>query len=228
MSKLAPSFFLLRPVRDEYGRRLGHVISFAFGLRGRVEEVIVQRDSGGIIRFPVNRLKLEGTDIVLLSPLKEAAERLRDEITSVRHKERALIKLSKDKAPEDVYECLRKGFEDAFNQLKDEAQGIIKGLDEQISLCNLQAKELSLALASLEIEHNAEGIDEASYRKALEAVSEELKRVSSERAELELVKKRLLNALSEELKVVEGAIVQEKPILVYVKEALDFGGEERR
>ncbi|RLI17679.1 hypothetical protein DRO54_11150 [Candidatus Bathyarchaeota archaeon] len=186
-----------KEVKDEYGRPIGKIASFQTSPHGQINNVFIQRHDGEIVRYPVEQLKFDGSDVAtLISSIKTKGNRLCDEIPLIWRKDQALKELlEKNKVPQELYEDLHRGFEGALNQLKSEAQGIIEKIDTQISKCESQIHDLNSALINLEIEREIGKVNEEQYNTAMEIIQQSLKWVNSEKSDLENLKNRLSNIL---------------------------------
>lgn len=244
-----PNLFLSigKQVKDEYGRTIGRVTSFAVNPNGRVDSIYMEQGDGRFMKCPTESLKVEGSEITLLSKLKMGITTLCDQIPLIWRKDQALKGLlDKKKISPEVYEDLHNSFEGVLNQLKSEAKTLIDEIDKETARCFQEIKELNYALVNLEIEHEIGKIDEQSYQAAFTMIQECLKRVNIEKSDLEATKNNLSNILlgetpppqteqetkeepTEELKAQEEAptppsqSLPEPPVVVYVKEVGESG-----
>ncbi len=231
MSK--PSNFFLyigKPVKDEYGRQVGKVASFAVNPNGRVNAVFVEHGDGEFLRYPSEQFNIDGEDITLSPSLKIRVKSLCDEIPLIWRKDQALSELvDKKKVPAEMFNELHKNFEGALNQLKTEAQTNIDNIDKQISKCNSQIRELNSALIHLEIEREIGRIDESAYNTALEMIKDGLKQTNNEKNDLESMKSQLSNlllgdthptTLKDTLTTLTASpLLPEPPVVVHLKSA---------
>ena len=235
MSK--PSNFFLyigKPVKDEYGRQVGKVASFAVNPNGRINSVFVNHGDGEFIRYPSEQFNIDGEDITLSPSLKIRVKSLCDEIPLIWRKDQALSELvDKKKVPPEMFNELHKNFEGALNQLKSEAQTNIDNIEKQISKCNSQVRELNSALINLEIEREIGRIDETAYNTALEMIKDGLKQTNSERTDLESMRNQLSNLLlgDSQISTIKDSLsapaaspsLPEPPMVVHVKGASKTG-----
>ena len=235
MSK--PSNFFLyigKPVKDEYGRQVGKVASFAVNPNGRVNAVFVEHGDGEFLRYPSEQFNVDGEDITLSPSIKIRVKSLCDEIPLIWRKDQALSELvDKKKVPSEMFNELHKNFEGALNQLKTEAQTNIDNIDKQISKCNSQVRELNSALIHLEIEREIGRIDEGAYNTALEMIKDGLKQTNNEKNDLESMKNQLSNLLLGDTHSTLGkdtlttstasSVLPEPPVVVHVKSATKTG-----
>jgi hypothetical protein len=236
-----PNLFLSlgKQITDEYGFVIGRVASFALTPSGKFDAVFIEQGDGKFLKRSVEHLKFDGANITLIAKTKSEASVLCDQIPLLWRKDDALKELSKKKkiSPE-LYEELHNNFDGALNQLKNEAQTLKEELDQEIANNACEMKELNYALVHLELEHEIGKIDDQCYKAAFAIIQDNLKRVNTEKGDLELTKNKLSNIiLGETPKAAEadknkmtketsrglGPIstapeLPEPPVVVYVKE----------
>jgi len=235
--------YLGKQVKDEYGRVIGKVASFAVNPNGKVNSAYIEQSDGRFIKHQIENLKVEESEVIFLSEKKMEITSLCDQIPLLWRKDQALKELAnKKKISSEVYEDLHTNFEGALNQLKGEAQTLIEKIDKEIARHAQEIKELNYALVHLEIEHEIGQIDEQSYQTAFSTIQECLKRANIEKSDLEAMRNKLSNILLGEMppqtepetkeKPVEESTTQETPtppspnlpeppVVVYVKEMGD-------
>jgi hypothetical protein len=234
-----PNLFLSigKQIRDEYGRVIGKVASFALTPSGKFDAVFIEQGDGKFLRRSVERLKFDGSDVILLSKIKSQAVVLCDQIPLIWRKDQALKDLAdKKKISQELYEELHSSYDGMLNQLKSEAQDLIEEINREIARCTEEIKELNYALVHLEIEHGIGKVDDQSYKAAFTVIHENLKRANMEKGDLELTKNKLSNILLGETKpkIMEQeketpkvspstssptpSTLPEPPVVVYVKE----------
>jgi hypothetical protein len=242
-----PNLFLSvgKQIKDEYGRGLGKVASFALTPSGKFDAVFIEQGDGKFLKRSVEHLKFDGTDVTLISKIKSQTNVFCDQIPLIWRKEQALKGLSdKKKISKELYEELHGNFEGALNQLKSEAQNLTEEMDKEIARCANEIRELNYALVHLEIEHEIGKIDDQSYHTAFAIIQENFKRVNMEKSDLELTNNKLSNILLGEtpkmdeqeknkVKVEEpskeftstsnATELPEPPVVVYVKEIGKIG-----
>jgi hypothetical protein len=191
-----PLLFVGKPVRDEYGRQIGRVASFMVSLNGRVNGVLVARGDGEFFRYPSNQFITDDDGVTLLSPTKQRAKTLCDEMPLIWRKDQALNELvEKKKIPPEMFDDLHKNFEGALNRLKADAQTTLETLDEEVVGCGQHVAELRLAMLHLEVEHEIGEIDDKSYQTVIEMLQESLKLAETEKRDLEDMRNRLSSML---------------------------------
>jgi len=236
-----PNLFLSvgKQIKDEYGRVVGKVASFAVSPNGKFDAAFIEQGSGKFLKLPTEHLKFDGAEVTLMSEIKSKAALLCDQIPLLWRKDQALKELvEKKKISQELYEELHNSFDGALTQLKTEAQSIIEEINKEIARCAEETRELNYALVHLEIEHEIGKIDDQYYGAAFAIIQENLRRVNVEKNDLELTKNKLSNILlGEDLKTAveekdkvkaetpkEHALsssspeLPEPPVVVYVKE----------
>lgn len=220
--------YIGKPVRDEYGRQVGKIASFSVSPNGRLNGVFVEHGDGEFIRYLSEQFKVEGEEITLSPSIKMRVKALCDEIPLIWRKDQALSDLvEKKRIPSEMFTELHKNFEGALNQLKADAQSNLEGIDKQITKCNSQMRELNSALIHIEIEREIGRIDDSSYETASQMIQDGLKRVNSEKTDLESLRSQLSNLLlgdtsipdkeSEKAKLPTSPPLPEPPVVVHVK-----------
>jgi hypothetical protein len=236
-----PNLFLSvgKQIKDEYGRGLGKVASFALTPNGKFDAVFIEKGDGRFLKFPAENLKFDGTEIMLTSKTKSEATALCDQIPLLWRKDEALKSLvEKKKISPELYEELHNNFDGALNQLKNDAQHLTDSIDKEITRCVNEIKDLNYALVHLEIEHEIGRTNDESYQIAFTIIQNNLKRANTEKSDLELTRNKLSNILlgetpktdeQEESKIQEAepsesvastsnVELPEPPVVVYVKE----------
>jgi len=219
--------YIGKPVKDEYGRQVGKIASFAVSPNGRLNGVFVEHGDGEFLRYSNEQFKVDGDEITLLPTIKLRVKALCDEIPLIWRKDQALSDLvEKKKIPSEMFTELHKNFEGALNQLKADAQSNLEGIDKQIAKCNSQVRDLNSALIHIEIEREIGRLDESAYETALQIVQDGLKRVNSEKTDLESLRSQLSNLLlgdtspvekESETKSATTPPLPEPPVVIHVK-----------
>ncbi|NIP67575.1 hypothetical protein GWN63_05365 [Candidatus Bathyarchaeota archaeon] len=198
MSKPSPKPFLFigKPVKDQYGRQIGRIASFMVKPNGRIDGVFVEHGDGEFLRYPSDQFKINGDNIVILPSIKLRVKSLCNEIPLIWRKDQALSQLSeKKKFPSDLFQVLHKNFEGALDQLKEEANDTLERVDEKISKCDQEIKDLHSALINLEIEREIGRIEGEAYQTAMGIIQKGLKQANAEKEDLEAIRKKLSNII---------------------------------
>jgi hypothetical protein len=229
-----PNLFLSigKPVKDEYGRVIGKVASFAMTPNGKFDAAFVEFSGGQFSKQPMEQLKFTGSEVTFISTTKAQSTLLCDQIPLIWRKDQALKDLSdKKKISPEMYQEIHGSFDEVLSQLKKDAKVLSDQISDQIATCADGIRAMSYALLNLEIEHEIGKVDDEAYRTAFAMLQDDLKRTSQEKSELELAKNKLSNTLlgdalgpiqksktSIDLSVEPKHELPEPPVVVYVKE----------
>jgi hypothetical protein len=230
-----PNLFLSvgKPVKDEYGRVIGKVASFAMTPNGKFDAVFIEFSGGQFSKQPMEQLKFTSSEITFISTVKAQSSVLCDQIPLIWRKDQVLKDLSEKKriSPE-MYTEIHSSFDSVLSQLKKDAKVLADQISDQVATCDDEIKAMSYAILNLEVEHEIGRIDEESYKSSFAMLQDSLKRTTQEKTELEQAKNKLANTLlgdnivapSQKTKTTVELMVEPKqelpepPVVVYVKE----------
>jgi hypothetical protein len=185
-----------KPIKDEYGRTLGKVASFALTPSGKFDAVFIQFNDGKFSKEPIEYLQFNGAEVTFASTLKSQASVLCDQIPLIWRKDQALKDLAeKRKISPDLYQELHNNFEGVLNQLKKDAGALIDDIAKEVTRCDQEIKTLGYAVVNLELEHEVGQIDDEAYNSAFTLLQENLKRANKEKSDIELTKSELSNII---------------------------------
>ena len=229
-----PNLFLSvgKPVKDEYGRIVGKIASFAMTPNGKFDAVFVEFSGGQFSKQPMEQMRFNGSEVTFISTAKSHSSVLCDQIPLIWRKDQALKDLSeKKKISTEMYLEIHSSFDGVLNQLKKDAQVLSEEISDEISTCDDEIRAMSYALLNLEIEHEIGKIEEEAYKTSFALLQENLKRTTQEKSDLELARTKLSNTLLGDIlgpvqktkATVEMSVglkpeLPEPPVVVYVKE----------
>ncbi|NWF87566.1 CdvA-like protein [Candidatus Bathyarchaeota archaeon] len=237
-----PNLFLSvgKEIKDEYGREIGRIASFALTPSGKFDAVFIEQTGGKFVKLSTEHLQFDGANVTMTSTVKSRANSFCNQIPLLWRKDQALKELAdKNKISKELYEELHHSFEGALNQLKREAQALTDEIDKEIDRCANEIKELNYALVHLELEHEIGKIDDQAYQTAFNIIQENIKRVNNEKSDFEQTSNKLSNILlgdtpkteeilntavkmeephKESTSASEVPELPEPPVVVYVKE----------
>ncbi|MBC7130769.1 hypothetical protein H5T51_06085, partial [Candidatus Bathyarchaeota archaeon] len=78
-----------KEVKDEYGRVIGEIVSIAVKPQGDIDFVYIKQADGRFTRYPVSTLKVNGSEVILLSNVKAETEMFCDRIPLIWRKSQA-------------------------------------------------------------------------------------------------------------------------------------------
>jgi hypothetical protein len=240
MSQTLSNLFLSigKPVKDEYGRTMGRIISFATTPSGKFDSAFIELSDGRFTRQPIERLTFNGAEITLLSKIKSKAAVFCDQIPFLWRKDQALKDLSdKKKIAPELYQELHSSFSTVLGQLRKDAELLADEAVMEITRCEDDLKALSYGVLHLELEHEIGKVSDDTYKTAFAALQESIKRTTSEKNDLETLRNKLSNILlgdsgiampkvslpEQKTKVYAETVAEtpelpEPPVVVYVKE----------
>jgi hypothetical protein len=193
-----------KPIKDDYGRTVGKVASFALTPSGKFDGVFIESNDGKFLKQSMEHLKFNGAEVTFTSTLKSQASVLCDQIPLIWRKNQALKDLAeKRKISPDLYQELRNNFEGVLNQLKKDAQALSDEANKEITRCDEEIKTLGYAVVNLELEHEIGQVDDEAYSSAFTMLQENLKRVNMEKSDIELTKSKLSNIVLGDSKQLE-------------------------
>ncbi len=222
--------YIGKPIKNEYGRIIGKVASFALTPSGKFEAVFVEFGDGQFTKQPIETLKF-GAEVTFISKIKNQASILCDQIPLIWRKDQALKDLNdKKKISPELYQELHNSFTSVLTQLKKDGQIMVEESTIEIERCQEEITSLSYAIANLEIEHEIGKVDEENYKNAFALLQETLKRATLEKTDFELTKSKVSSVLlgdtqdstqktktyAEQVSVAQK--LPEPPVVVYVKE----------
>jgi hypothetical protein len=225
--------YIGKPIKNEYGRIIGKVASFALTPSGKFDSVFVEFGDGQFTKQPMESLRFSGAEVTYISKIKNQASILCDQIPLIWRKDQALKDLTdKRKIAPELYQELHNSFASVLTQLKKDAQVIIEESAIEIERCREEISSLGYAIVNLEIEHEIGKVDEENYKSAFALLQETLKRATSEKTDYELTKSKISSVLlgetqdtmqrtkayAEQVNVAAQKL-PEPPVVVYVKEA---------
>jgi hypothetical protein len=193
-----------KPIKDEYGRTIGKVASFALTPNGKFDGVYVESNDGKFQKQSMEHLKFNGAEVTFTSTIKSQASVLCDQIPLIWRKNQALKDLAeKRKISPDLYQELRNNFDAVLNQLKKDAGDLSDEATKEIVRCNQEIKTLGYAVVNLELEHEIGQVSEEAYTYAFTLLQENLKRANTEKSDNELTKSKLANIMLGDSKQLE-------------------------
>ena len=193
-----------KPIKDEYGRIVGKVASFALTPNGKFDGVYIESNDGKFLKQSMEHLTFNGAEVTFTSTLKSQSSVLCDQIPLIWRKNQALKDLAeKRKISPDLYQELRNNFEAVLNQLKKDAEELSEEATKEVARCNQEIKTLGYAVVNLELEHEIGQVDEEAYQSAFQLLQENLKRVNTEKSDIETTRSKLSNIMLGDSKQLE-------------------------
>jgi hypothetical protein len=185
-----------KPIKNEYGKVIGKVASFALTPNGKFDAVFVEFGDGQFSKQPMENLRFNGSEITFISKIKSQANMLCDQIPLLWRKDQAVKDLNdKRKIVPELFQELHSSFEGVLSQLKKDAQVIVDESAVEIARCEEEIRSLNYAVANLELEHEIGQVDETTYLTAFNLLTESLKRATTEKTDYEITKSKISSIL---------------------------------
>ncbi|MCL2173126.1 MAG: CdvA-like protein [Nitrososphaerota archaeon] len=186
-----------KPIKNEYGKVIGKVASFALDPNGKFDAVFVEFSGGQFSKQSMENFRFnDGSDILFVSKIKSQANMLCDQIPLLWRKDQAVKDLhDKQKIAPDLFQELHNSFEGVLNQLKKDGQVIIDEASVEIARCEEEIKSLSYAIANLELEHEIGQVGEETYQTAFNLLQDSLRRATTEKTDYDLIKSKVSSIL---------------------------------
>ena len=181
-----------RSLKDENGREIGRIVSFVIDSLGEVKEVLVEIKSEEVVKYPVERLRVDREEVFLISDIEKRAEELCGKFPILLKKREILDSLFKNKniMPE-IYENLSAGFDKSIDELRFEAKNLLSDIEQQIKFQENFIKTLHLARTFLEIEHGIGNLKDDVFRQSLLSILREIKYASYRKMNLLKIKNKV-------------------------------------
>jgi hypothetical protein len=185
-----------KPIKNEYGKVIGKVASFALTPNGKFDAVFVEFGDGQFSKQPMENLRFNGSEVTFISKIKSQANMLCDQIPLLWRKDQAVKDLNdKRKIVPELFQELHSSFEGVLSQLKKDAQVIVDESAVEIARCEEEIKSLNYAIANLELEHEIGQVDESTYQTAFSLLQESLKRATTEKTDYDITKSKISSIL---------------------------------
>lgn len=201
-----------RSLKDENGREVGKIVSFIMDPLGETKEALVETKGGSIVRFPIERLRVNQEEISLTSDIERRADKICKNFPILLKKREILDSLFKNKEiiPE-IYETLSAGFNKSLDELRSEAKNLLSDIEQQIRFQEDLIKTLHLARTFLEIEHGVGNVKDDVFRQSLLSILREIKYASHKKINLLKIKDMISKVSFQEL---EEKVRSEEPSLI--------------
>jgi len=183
-----------RSLKDENGREIGRIVSFIIDSSGAIKEVLVENKGEEMIKYSIERLKVDEEEVLLVADVNKRAEKLCESLPILLRKREILESLFKNKEimPE-IYECLSAELDKSINNMRLEAQNLLSDIESQIQCQENFIKMLHLARTFLEMEHGIGNVRDDIFRQSLLSILREIKYASYRKMNLLRIKERVSN-----------------------------------
>ena len=158
-----------KPIKDSYGRFIGHVIGFSLDSSGNMKGLGVDHGSSTFQEYPQDRILIDanGENIILLPEWKENVDKLRKNTLTVKKRTKAINELKTEgEIPQHVYEELKSNCENEINSLRSSYDSTIDKLTDRISQIENSRKDAEKFLGTLKVQYRTTEINDETYKSA--------------------------------------------------------------
>ena len=176
-----------KPIKDSYGRFIGHVIGFSLDSSGNMKGLGVDHGSSTFQEYPQDRILIEanGENIILLPEWKENVDKLRKNTLTVKKRTKAINELKTEgEIPQHVYEELKSNCENEINSLRSSYDSTIDKLTDRISQIENSRKDAEKFLGTLKVQYRTTEINDETYKSASQSTIEMMGKDENERTEI--------------------------------------------
>jgi predicted CopG family antitoxin len=171
-----------KPLKDSYGRMVGHVVGYINNIKNEVVSIAVELGSGEFQQFPSSQFALEGETITLHPRWMSDYDTLVRDLNLAQRRNAALEELFKnEEVPKTVYEDLHKSYSEVLTQLSERKRTLLSELKERSEEIDRQVKELHSFFANLKVAHMTGEVDDMAFRTASDALKTGIDRLMAEK-----------------------------------------------
>lgn len=184
---------LRRSIKDIYGRFVGHIIGISFNAMGDVTAIQVDQGSKGLAEYPFTRVSMNRNFVVLIPEWKVDTKIIQKEWSSIQKRIFALDNLLRSgKISREIYESMRKRYENAINRLSKKHDAVLSDLRGRYDELKFQVEKFERSIVNIELEQMVGGIDDQTYKTAYDSMKSLVETAISEKKDIEVA----LNQLS--------------------------------
>jgi len=210
MRSIEPSELIGKMVKDEWGRRIGMVVSVLMDDRGETSWLLLQMGDGEFRRYALANFSIDGSDIVLLSGIKRRVNALCRKEALLKCEKLLLSDLKEgDIDPATLNEIGRDVKRD-IGFLEGEARRLLKKVEFLIEKCKEQIRLVNKGIACLKVEHDMGKISDEVFSAYMKILISGLKSLMSERDDMEEAREKLLELLGKRPSAPLEAEIEEK------------------
>jgi len=180
--------FLGKPICDLHGRAIGKVVGISTNIKNEVASVEVELGNGDFMQCPACHITVDSNYMVLLQPWKVEAVNLQKELNLVTRRLQALDELhSARDIQEDIYQDLRNQHQSVIEGLEERRRNLVTDLNRRVDGLSVRIKELETVLANNKMQYTSGEIDGEAYKITCDSIHSGLDRVFSERKDIQAI-----------------------------------------
>lgn len=178
--------YMGQPLKDPYGRDVGHIVSFYADVDGVVNEVEIEHSNGTFRCYPVTQLSFEKDRIVLIPTWKAEALEVMRQLEIARKRMKALNDLhDKGEIAEHAYKEFKRKLEREFERIKVKSKEVKDKLRSRIATIEKEILEIERALAAVKMSRLAGEISDSAFSRAYVMLKRSLDRYFAEKKDVE-------------------------------------------
>ncbi len=177
--------YLGQPVKDPYGRVVGHLISFYSDSDGVVTDLEISFGEVAFKQVPIERFKFTSEGIVLIPEWRHEAEKVAKRLERLKKRLHAIEELyAKKEIPRHAYEAFKKKLEDSLSKAKNDAKRVKEALKKKAHELEDTIMELEKAFTSIKMSYIAGEISEKTYKAAADQLRRHLEYADREKEDV--------------------------------------------
>ena len=187
--------FVKKPVKDTYGRDLGHAIGFSLDSSGNMKGLGVDHGTGSFQEYSHERIIIDGKSetIILLPEWREDVDKLKKNTLTAKKRTKVLEDLRLEgEIPEHAFQDLKQNYENEIDKLKSSSISIVEKLQNRIDNIEKSRLETEKFLSTLKVQYRTDEIDRETFHRASESTVDMMDKDNVEKAEIS----QILNFLS--------------------------------
>ncbi len=186
--------FLLKTIKDSYGRDVGQLICINSNTKNEVVSLKLKLNDRSFIQFPIKHFKLEGSQLLFLYDWMIDSEDLIKEFTLLSKRMEVLEGLfSKGEISREVYDELNNAFSKQYNILKEKQESLIRELSRNLEEIGNSIKELNIALAVIKMQRILKEIDEETFKNISLNIQTGINKATAEKRDIEQTIQKIKN-----------------------------------
>jgi len=184
--------YLGQPIKDPYGRVIGHLVSFYSDSDGYVTDLEICLGEITFKQLPVDRFKFTGEGLILIPEWQYQAEKVAQRLERLKKRLHAIEDLySRKEIPRHAYETFKKKLEDALMKVKEESRKVKELLKAKTHELEDVIIELEKAFTSVKMSYIAGEVSDKTYKAAADQLRKHLEYAADEKQDIKRYIERL-------------------------------------
>ena len=181
--------YLGQPIKDPYGRVIGHLISFYSDSDGYVTDLEISVGETSFKQISIDRFKFTSDGVIIVPEWQYEAEKVAKRLERLRKRLYAIEDLyAKKEIPRHAYETFKKKLDTELTKVKNDSKKVKEMLKKKIHELEDTIIELEKAFTSVKMSYIAGEVSDKTYKAAAEQLRKYLEYTTDEKED---VKKHL-------------------------------------